>query len=401
MNEADGSSQPPQISEQEEEAMWRGLLQPCQNHTQRLEMRGEFTVTQARVVSSLFGRPAIAASSVSQPRSSSCRLHVLCLSDVDLDPEKAAVIGDVIHGSSIPSCLKELSLSKCNVELGTWQFLLGDLNTNEDSDSSDGEVGEMDVMDMSQSDLHVNSGNEASMNITCEDLNDYKSSGKASLTPPRSSLSSSPMPPPVPPSLHSLYLSDCNLTATDVAQILAALRGHPMLRTLYLNGQQDFVPSQVDSHLITHLQNNPGIEQILLPSTNQHGSQIPIYTELNRCGRRLLHAQRISDRGMGTAAPMGLWPHVLERIRRLPRLSPSRKANAVYYFVKELHGCSTTGGSGGTRPPRKSSSSLLKAKSDRSMLTASTNSVMSSFAGSDSSNHHQDSSSHLPVQSLP
>jgi hypothetical protein len=312
----------PPISKDEELTMWRGLMEPCRSHTQRLELRGELTEVQARVVSTVYGKHASAAvSSASACRTTSlsvCRLRVLCLTDIYLTQQVANILGEIIKGNASPSCLKELSLSKCTCEQDAWSALLANAPSYDSS--------------MTYKEKHS------------------KASGKESYTMRTSSLfrSSSPL---MPSTLHALYLGDCNLRQADVEEILSSLWGYPLLKTLYMNGQQSFDASQVDSLLIAHLEENANIEHIQLPSMNQHDSQIQLYTELNRCGRRLLQARRDAGNGLGLTAPMGLWPLVLERIRRIPGLTPTRRANARYYFVKALHGISTSGGSGGTRLP--------------------------------------------------
>jgi hypothetical protein len=391
----------PVISEEEEAGMWSGLLEPCRSHTNRLELRGELTIVQARVLATVFGRPiAAAATTVSTAATSRtmkarppCRLRVLCLSAIDITPDTASILGEVIHGSAISLCLKELSLSKCSVEPNVWPFLLGVVSPD-DSEGSDLEENDVDTMKMSHHDLHDQNDSEGSMSITCEAKDDSKQSGHDSATLPSSSQPLSLSPPSVLPCLHALFLSDCDLTNLDVEAIIRALRGYPMLRTLYLNGQQNFEPSRVDSLFVSHLQKYAGIEQIQLPSRNQHSPEIQLFAELNRCGRRLLCSRRNLAHDLGSPAPVSIWPFVLERVQRLPGLSPSRRANALYYFVKELHGISTTGGSGTTRPPRKSTSSLIVADDQsiahKSILTASTTSALSSFGGSDTSNHCED-----------
>lgn len=399
-------NQMPPISQEEERIMWRGLIEPCRYHTQRLELRGEMTAVQAQVVSSVFVRPVAAAAAVARLSTSmttTSRLRVLCLTDIQVTTQVAVLLGEIIHGDASPSCLKELSLSKCLIEQGVWSSLLGSAPLD-DSDRSDLDE-DVATMEIPQQNVHVLSNSEGSMSVAFDIGKESKPGGKASSTPPSSSLSSSPAPPHVLPPLHALYLSDCDLGRSDVHEILSSLRGHPLLRTLYLNGQQSFRPAQVDSTLIDHLQKNPNIEQIQLPSRNQHNPQIYLYAELNRCGRRLLRARRDADHGVGPPAPIGLWPLVLERIRRVPGLTPSRHANAMYYFVKELHGISTSGGSGGTRPPKKTSSITTKGDFILSHKSASTTtsstSAMSSLGSRESCDHcdeSRDGSVHLAMQ---
>ncbi|KAG7339295.1 hypothetical protein IV203_023980 [Nitzschia inconspicua] len=400
------------IPEEDEEAMWRGLVEPCRNHTQRLELMGELRAPLARVITSVLSptmtkSASAAAASSSLNVRSPCRLRILCCSHLEMTAEIANILGAVVRGPSTPSCLKEISFSNCTVERRAWSLLLG-IPSSDDLDRSEGEVPECHAMNTSQSDIRESCVSDTSMRIVDDHTCDSKPRSIASSNTPPSSLSR----PPAPPSLHALYLSDCNLTQGDVREILSALRGHPMLRILYLNGQQDFVPSQVDTHLIDHLKKNPGIEQVQLPSQNQHSSQIQSYAELNRCGRRLLRFRNDKDQQEECPVPLGLWPHVLERIRRLHGLSSARRANAVYYFVKELHGVSTNDCSGGTRSFTHSQPSFSVVHfgerkdpklSRKSTLTAST-SVMSDCASSTSSHNCADStdqSVRLTIQSLP
>jgi hypothetical protein len=329
------------ITNGEEQTMWRGLMEPCRNHTQRLELKGELTEMQARVVSSLYGNHS--GSTCRTTSLSACRLCVLCITDVDLTKQVANILGEIIHGKSGASCLKELSLSKCNVELSAWSALLVS-TAPDDYDSTDAHEDEANILDISKPDFQERIGNDAITNIT-EKEDDWTPNGKVSCTSPASSRSLRS-----PSTLNALYLSDCRLRQADVEEILSSLLVHPLLRTLYMNGEQNFDASQVDALLIAHLKENTNIEHIQLPFRSHHNSQIQLYAELNRCGRRLLRARRGAGNGMGPPAPVGLWPLVIDRIQRVPGLTPTRRANARYYFVKAIHGISTTVGDGGIRP---------------------------------------------------
>jgi hypothetical protein len=332
----------PPISNQEEQAMWRGLMEPCRRQTQRLELRGELTTIQARVVSSLYSKESSYAlcniSAGSETFLSACHLNVLCLNGIVLTRQVAIFLGDIIHGEACPSCLKELSLSKCTIEQSAWSALLGH-STLEDTytRSTDTDEDEANTIDIPPPNFHEQ------IDFEGEKEEGRKPSGKTSYTPRTSSLSSLPSPLYLS-TLRALYLSDCCLRQSDVEEILSSLRRYPLLKTLFMNGEQTFDASQVDSLLIAHLRENASIENIQLPSRNHHSSQIQQYAELNRCGRRLLRTRR--GHGLGAQTPMGLWPLVLERIQRVPGLTSTRRTNARYYFVKALHGISTTGGTG-------------------------------------------------------
>jgi hypothetical protein len=131
-----------------------------------------------------------------------------------------------------------------------------------------------------------------------------------------------------PSQLRALYLSDCRLIPEEVQQIVHALEHHPNLKTLYLNGDQQF-GTEVDSTLVLGLEKHFELENVQLPANNQHSPRIQTYIELNRAGRRLLRTPN--------ALP-ALWPLVLERLSQIRSMNEMSKVNAMYFFVHQLHG---------------------------------------------------------------
>jgi hypothetical protein len=131
-----------------------------------------------------------------------------------------------------------------------------------------------------------------------------------------------------PSQLRAIYLSDCRLKTEEVQQVVHALELHPKLKTLYLNGEQQF-GTEVDPILARGLETHLELENLQLPASNRHCPRIQTFTELNRGGRRLLRTPNASP---------GLWPLVLERVSQLRTMNDKSKANVLYFFVHQLHG---------------------------------------------------------------
>lgn len=134
-----------------------------------------------------------------------------------------------------------------------------------------------------------------------------------------------------PSQLRALYLSDCRLGPAEVQQIVHALEYYPNLKTLYLNGEQQF-GTEVDPILARGLETHLELENLQLPANNRHSPRIQTYTELNRGGRRLLRTRN---------APTALWPLVLERVSQLRTMNDRSKVNVLYFFVHQMHGRQT------------------------------------------------------------
>jgi hypothetical protein len=410
------------ISPEEEERMWRGLIEPCKKHTPRLEIRGELTEMQAQVIASIFRPSSGKAATGSSNSSRASKLRVLSIMDVAFPHSVAASLGEAIHKHP-DSYLRELSLCKCSMRPGGWDLLLG-RNFSQQQSISEFTDEDMDAGGQLMEDsiaavkMEVEDDDDSSVDSTC----DRKPSASAALAQTTGALASSlslltPSSPCQTLPLRALYLSDCRLTKADVEETLSSLKSrHPQLETLYLNGHQNFTPEEVDPLVLSYLQTHVNVERLRMPSgdrtsnSNLHSPQIQVCIDLNRCGRRFLHARRDADTGVGPPAPMSLWPLVLERISRVRGLTQSCRANAIYYFVQELHGIATANGSGGTRPPKNfgwrkgGDQALRKTKfalgtSKSSSLTASTASVSSDTGsgGSDSRDNSQQFSLPTPM----
>lgn len=135
-----------------------------------------------------------------------------------------------------------------------------------------------------------------------------------------------------PSQLRALYLSDCRFRSEEVQQVAHALHLYPNLKTLYLNGEQQF-GVEVDPILIEGLETHLELENLQLPAVNQHCPRIQSYIDLNRGGRRFLRTPNASP---------GLWPLVLERASQLRTMNDTSKANVLYFFVHQLHGRENT-----------------------------------------------------------
>jgi hypothetical protein len=129
--------------------------------------------------------------------------------------------------------------------------------------------------------------------------------------------------------LRAIYLCDCHLEDDNIAQIARALGHHPLLKQLWLNGQQNFCQGGAE-HLLEGLKTHMELEHLQLPPRSfDCRPQIQVYMDLNRGGRRLLGESN---------APLALWPRVLERAGRIPGMNEQSRANIIYFFVRQLHG---------------------------------------------------------------
>ena len=128
--------------------------------------------------------------------------------------------------------------------------------------------------------------------------------------------------------LKALYLCDCYLEEMHLAQLVDALVYHPCLKQLWLNGKQRF-GSDASKLLVEGLKTHTELEHIQMPNAGDCCPQMQGYMELNRGGRRLLGFPNTN---------LALWPLVLERVGRIPRLSHKSRANILYFFIHQLHG---------------------------------------------------------------